>query len=624
MCGLALIFDKQKNGSSKSIKLLINSISHRGPDSKGFYKYKNIALGSCRLSIFDLSTKGNMPMLDKSKRYVIVYNGEIYNFKYLKKKYNILTNSSSDTELLIELFALRGKKFVNDLNGIFSIIIFDKKKNLIFCVRDRLGIKPLYYYLEKNKLIISSEIKAFQKLVKLKLNQNTLNDYLKTSFYEIGKYTFFDNVYQLEQGQIMEYNVKKKNVKFLKYWKLKDKNIQTLNEKNLYQNLNKKILDSFKGQIQTDTELGINVSSGIDSKLMMLCLDRINEGQKNIVANSYYFDDTEFSEKKELEKFAKKINWHVNFYKITPKDIINNFDRAFDNQDEPFPGIITIAKDLLIHRAYKKKVKVILEGQGGDDFAGGYKYIQPYFIKYLFKKFNYIKAIKEILLFTIKENMSLIEYKNFFINSLSGFYSGRVSADGTKNYHKDLFKKKIIKNKRTNLISIFNKLKNIKNPLKSIIYRDLLYTKLPRILRSCDRSSMAYNKELRVPLLDHNIVEFFFKLNSENIIKNGNLRYFYRNYFNIYFNKFNKDLGLIKKRYVSDPQTKWLKKQLYNWALKKFNSKNFKKMNIYDQKKFICKFKEFKRNKKNNNSNFFWQAICVLKLYEKYNLFEIR
>ena len=274
----------------------------------------NIFLGSCRLSIFDLSNKANMPMQDASGRYTITYNGEIYNFIEIKKKFKINTKTDSDTEVLIELYSLLKEKCLNELNGIFSFIIYDSHENIFFCARDRLGVKPLYYQFENKKLIISSEIKSFQKLSKLEINKNTLNDYLKTSLYEMGKYTFFKNIYQLEQGQIMEFNIKRKNIKFSKYWNLNEKKTYIgVKKQILYDKLNKKILNSFKGQIQTDTELGINVSSGIDSKLLMLCLNRINNGQKKVLANSYYFDDKEFSEKNDLEKFAKKLCKRLNF-----------------------------------------------------------------------------------------------------------------------------------------------------------------------------------------------------------------------------------------------------------------------------------------------------------------------
>ena len=163
MCGIACIFGN--NPSPLEIKSMINAISHRGPDHKGFYGNSLVQLGSCRLSIFDLSDKANMPMQDKKKRYSIIYNGEIYNFKYLKKKYNLTTHSNSDTEVLIELFSKIGEKSFEEFNGIYAFIIYDSLKNKIYCVRDRLGIKPLYYYKKDTNYYFCSEIKGITSVI---------------------------------------------------------------------------------------------------------------------------------------------------------------------------------------------------------------------------------------------------------------------------------------------------------------------------------------------------------------------------------------------------------------------------------------------------------------------------
>ena len=150
----------EKNPRPEELRDMIKTIRHRGPDHEGYYSNEFVQLGSCRLSIFDLSDKGNMPMHDRNKRYFIIYNGEIYNFKELKKKYKIHTTSNSDTEVLIELFSKIGEKSFQELNGIFAFIIFDKLKNKLICVRDRMGVKPLYYFKNSNNYYFCSEIKG--------------------------------------------------------------------------------------------------------------------------------------------------------------------------------------------------------------------------------------------------------------------------------------------------------------------------------------------------------------------------------------------------------------------------------------------------------------------------------
>ena len=142
MCGIALCYSSKNLESNKTTKNIIDSIKHRGPDNQGFVNFQNLSLGSCRLSIFDLSDKGNMPMKDNSGRYTIIYNGEIYNFKSLKKQFNLNTKTNTDTEVLLELYSIQKEKCLDYLNGIFAFVIYDSKENSLFCARDHLGVKP--------------------------------------------------------------------------------------------------------------------------------------------------------------------------------------------------------------------------------------------------------------------------------------------------------------------------------------------------------------------------------------------------------------------------------------------------------------------------------------------------
>ena len=144
MCGIAGYFGKETI-PKKKIESTLESIKHRGPDNQGFVNFQNLSLGSCRLSIFDLSDKGNMPMKDNSGRYTIIHNGEIYNFKSLKKQFNLNTKTNTDTEVLLELYSIKKEKCLDYLNGIFAFVIYDSKENSLFCARDHLGVKPFYY-----------------------------------------------------------------------------------------------------------------------------------------------------------------------------------------------------------------------------------------------------------------------------------------------------------------------------------------------------------------------------------------------------------------------------------------------------------------------------------------------
>ena len=620
MCGIALIVDDQNNLEIKT-QNIISEIKHRGPDDEGFYFEKNLALGSNRLSILDLSSNGKMPFTDKSGRYKISFNGEIYNYIELKEKFKIETKTETDTEVLIELYSKLKERMLEYLNGIFAFIIYDIETKEIFCARDRLGIKPLYYFFSNNKLIISSEIKGILKIEKKLniINQNNLKNYLSTSFYDTDENTFYENIFQLKASNYMTYSLNNNKLEKIRYWNLKENFKKDKNDNVLMNELHELIQNSFKIQTRTDTDLGVNLSGGIDSKLMMLTLNKINSGQKKIKASSFYFDDDEFSERNDLENFSNNIGWKTDFFKITYDDVINNFDSIYDSQDEPFPGIPTIGKDLLIKRSYDENFKVILEGQGGDDFAAGYFYVFPFYLKSLSNNFKYYEVFNEVKKFIKKENFSLYNFIKYYFSSINSFKGKFISADGTSSYDKDILNAKYKDNHNVIYKSILNNVEFIKSPLKKIIYRDLFFCKLPRILRSCDRASMSHSKELRVPLLDHNIVKFFYELSDNKLIKNGNLRDFYRRYIQKFYPQISTHEIFKKKRYVSDPQVKWLKTVLYDWALEKLSSTHLAKAEIYDQKKLIEKFKEFKNSKESNNSNIFWQALCLERFQKKLN-----
>ena len=383
MCGIASIFGK--NPRPQELRDMIKAIRHRGPDHEGYYSNEFVQLGSCRLSIFDLSDKGNMPMHDRNKRYFIIYNGEIYNFKELKKKYKIHTISNSDTEVLIELFSKIGEKSFQELNGIFAFIIFDKLKNKLICVRDRMGVKPLYYFKNNNNYYFCSEIKGILSIFQnLKINFKAVNFYLQNSFYDYSRQTFFKDIFQLNQGSYMIFDLENNTAIEKKYWELREEK-----KSNDSDYLNKIFLNAIELQQQSDTKVGLNLSSGIDSNLMIGYLNKINNGQKNISANSYFYADKEYDHRDELKEMSNFYGWNINTLEITHNDIIENFEEVAKFQDEPFPGITTISKHLLVKKNYSDDCKVILEGQGGDDIAAGYKY---YFPIYLMEKLSKLKV----------------------------------------------------------------------------------------------------------------------------------------------------------------------------------------------------------------------------------------
>ncbi|MDB2446712.1 asparagine synthase (glutamine-hydrolyzing) [Candidatus Pelagibacter bacterium] len=606
MCGILGFFGGKKPNLDFFNEIL-EITNHRGPDDSGVFSDDKVILGSNRLSIIDLSPKGKMPMKDSSGNFVIILNGEIYNYIELKKKFNILTKTNTDTEVLLELYKKIGIKCLDELNGMFAFAIYDLNKKKLFCARDPIGVKPFYYSLEGDNFCFSSEVKSINKFYKTKnINYDYIKKYLSYGLYDNNDETFFSSIKQLSPGS---YIIKDNNNFYIKkYWDLKNIPKNNLNLEETCEKFNSLIDKSFRIQLRSDAKLGINVSSGLDSCLMMYNLNKINGGQGDITANSYFFGETLVDEKNDLSNFAEKINWKVNFVKITPEDIIKYSRDVMVSQEQPFPGIITYAKHILINKSYEKNRKVILEAQGGDDICVGYKYYFPFFIKDLIKEKKFLKAFSEISKFISREKMSFSNFFIFYKNSLTSIDKAGVSADGSKILKLDPMFETNFDNKNSLDLS------NIQSQLNRIVYRDFTSAKLPRILRSCDRASMSSSKELRVPLLDKDIVEFCYATGNEHKVKNGSLRYFYRK---TLLEKF-KDSSIFKrKNYISDPQTIWLRTHLYDWAYSLLSNKNSFSRNFYDQKKTLTFLDNFKRNHKINNSFKIWQLIN-LELWKKY------
>ena len=508
------------------------------------------------------------------------------------------------------MFSKIGEKCFIELNGIFAFIIYDKFLNKAYCVRDRLGVKPLYY-LNKDKLFyFCSEIKGIKSVLKdFSINKDIVKSYLSNSFYDFSKNTFYEDICQVKQGTYMVFDVIKNSYEEKQYW-----NLESKKKEHDAKYLDGLFINSLKLQQQSDTKVGLNVSSGLDSNMMIAYLNEINDGQKNIIANSYFYSDKGFDHSKDLDEMSTIYNWKINKLEITHKDIINNFDEVAYFQDEPFPGINTISKHLLVKKNYFKDCKVILEGQGGDDIAAGYKYYYPFYILDKLRKFKIIDTYKEILNFNINENLSFKDFLKFSINSIKGFYSGGVSADGTVSNMNNLLNFETQESRLKYRDEILNNCKD-KTLLKKIMYRDIIHCKLPRILRSVDRASMAYGKEIRVPILDHNIVEYFYDLDEDQLINNGTLRPHYRNLFT---NKFKKNKFITKSKiYMPDPQTKWLKTSLYSWMYDKLSSSQFDLNGLLNKKNLLIYLEEFKKNDSINNSNFIWQLLNLEYLYRQ-------
>ena len=625
MCGIAAVYNLSKNSSSKKelksiISSMIDIIDHRGPDDAGVFANSNIGLGSRRLSILDLSDSGHMPMVDKKTGNCIVHNGEVYNYLELKRSLGLNdVISNTDTEVILNAYIKLGKSCVHEFNGMFAFVIWDAQNKKLFMARDRLGIKPLFYAKYKNKIYFSSEIKSILKAgIPFEPDMDIIYDYLVYGVYDHSEKTFFKNIKQIPAGYTLELN--NNNFKLEKYWDLDPDLEININEKSksefnnfrTTENFIDLLSDSLQLRLRSDVPIAVHISGGLDSSVMLSGINSVLGGQKNLRAFSYYYGEDKYDEKKYAEEIIKNGNWEAEFYRFDANDVPDLTKKAMWFQEQPFPGIITLAKHKLISKSKDYGAKVILEGQGGDDIGAGYQYVFASHVLDLIESGNSDMAITELNNFGKINGYNAKENMGNFVNSLASYYNTGYSADGSSFLKHNCINTDFINEHKHDLSFP----KPFNSHLLNMQYRDTRFTKLPRILRSCDRASMASSRELRVPFLDHRLVELMFFLPGGEKIKNGVQRVFMRDAIK---NTFPKWVTSSPKKTVVDPQREWLRTDLSEWVSDILHSSSFNDLGILDINNVKEEYENYKNTTNPKNSFFLWQWINICIWYETFN-----
>ena len=372
MCGINGYISSNKNFNQEELKKSLQRIRHRGPDNQNVWVKGKVGLGHRRLSIIDLSDDANQPMTSNSERYVAVFNGEIYNFKQIAQKHKLNLKTSSDTEVILEAFEQQGVSFINELNGMFSLAVFDKETNKIFLFRDRMGIKPLFYYYDGENFAFASEIKALLEFnfIKnnIKLNKNSVSLFLQFGYIPEPE-TIFNNIKKFPSGNYAIYH--NNRLEITNYWSIESKITKnTISDISTAKNkLNELLVESVKLRMISDVPLGTFLSGGIDSSLVTAVAQSISK--KPIKTFSIGFAESKFNEAAYAAKVARYLNTDHHEFIVSEKDVLELIDNFFDIYDEPFAdssGFPTI----LVSKMAKKYVTVVLSGDGGDELFHGY------------------------------------------------------------------------------------------------------------------------------------------------------------------------------------------------------------------------------------------------------------
>lgn len=553
MCGISGIIN-QKHAMDLPISLMVNSQQHRGPDYSNYEINNQVALGHNRLKIIDCSDKANQPMSNKDQTIHIVFNGEVYNFKELKHRYfsDDLSsfNTGSDTEIVLKMYEKFGIKCLDKLNGMFAFAIHDLKNKEVFLCRDRFGIKPLFFYQDSDYFIFSSEIKGIlsSNLIERKINKNAISEFL---FYgnTLGQNTLYNGIKKLESGHFLKFDLTTEKFYLKKYYDISTAKETKFDSHKLFSLFEK----SLKRQTISDVDIGIFLSGGIDSSIIAYMSKYIG---KDITCFTAQFGNHNKEDVLFSKLIAKELNVKHSILEIQDFNVDETFQKMIYHHDSPFSDAANIPLYLMT-KNLPNNIKVVLQGDGGDELFGGYNRYQiikhKSFLKYVFQLGSpFSSSFKRLSNALNKKNdyekfaYLLCEDKNPDVNIS---YMNQSFFDDIK------FPKTAIHRYK----SIFESISNNKSTLDKLFYIDSQIILPDIFFEKVDRSTMANGIEIRVPFLDNDIVEYVSGIKSSHKIKLFNSKLLLRKTFE---DKINTQIFKSKKRGFGVPYKSWLKNEL--------------------------------------------------------------
>ena len=605
---------------------MLATISHRGPDDQGVFIDKDIVLGIRRLSVIDL-VNGHQPIHNEDESLWIVYNGEIYNFSelrgYLEKKGHIFY-TKSDTEVILHLYEEYGRDCVNKLNGMFAFVIWDKKKNELFLARDRFGIKPLYYSEFNGQFIFASEIKAILQFpdFKRELDFNALNQYL-TFEYVPAPRSIFKKIQKLPAAHLLIY--KNKNISLVKYWDIDFfQRGNLINEVEAEERLLEVLKNVAKRHLVSDVPLGVFLSGGIDSSAITALTS--NFSTDRIKTFSIGFKEDSFDESRYIQQVAKLYNTEHNHQVFEAKDLFSMLLEAVRYLDEPL-GDASFFPTYLLSKFTRQNVKVALSGDGGDEIFAGYPTYQAhkltkyyYLIPPVVRK-NIINNIIMNLPVSL-DNFSLDFKAKKFISSNSSIPIIRhIDWMGSFNYQ-DKFelyapglKEILAKENLSNSLAYYLKELEVKDELDRLQYIDIKTYLQDDLLVKTDRASMANSLEVRVPYLDHELVEFVFGLPSSLRLNNFKTKYILKKAMR---NFLPKNIINRKKKGLGMPVAFWIKSDIKRLISDIFERNKIIKEGFFNYECIDRLLKEHFNNRADNRKKIWTLLMFELWLKEYY------
>ncbi len=528
MCGIAGIFNFfGRPVESQPLQNMLQVQHHRGPDDQHYWLNTNARVGLAhnRLKIIDLSEAASQPM-HYLGRYTITFNGEIYNYKALRSELQAKGHrfvSQSDTEVLLAMFAQYGKECVKYLDGMFAFAIWDEQEQKLFCARDRFGEKPFHYYFSttQGQFIFASEMKTIfaSAYVAKELNHRMVYHYLANQIVENPNEpaeTFYENIYSLEQGCHMSLGLDGYLLKE-RYWNLADIPASKMNLAEAKDRFRSLFNESLQTRMQADVPVGISLSGGLDSSAIT-CGIRALLPNEEIKTFSARFKDAALDEGHHIQKVVDQTGAIA--YSVVPDEItlLNDVERVLYHQEAPFSSASVIAQWEVYKLAAEAGIKVLLDGQGSDEYLAGYQHFYTSYYKQLYRT-NRTQYQREANI--LKEQFNLDYHLSFRQKCEASLPSLFANVQGLKNKYLGSRKdsnldQRFIRQFQDNRVVFKNY-----TSLKDATLDFTTHYGLHKLLRFADRNSMGHSLEVRLPFLRHQLVEFVHSLPPELLIHEG-------------------------------------------------------------------------------------------------------
>jgi len=614
MCGISGIykFDK-KEVQSSVIEKINNTLVHRGPDAGDVKIFNHIALGHRRLSIIDLSDNANQPMATEDNRYTIVYNGEVYNFPEIKEQLiqkEISFFTESDTEVILKAFEEFGSKCFSMFNGMFGLAIYDVVKDELFLCRDQFGIKPLYFYENENSFVFASEIKAIKEYpsVDLSLDDQALVEYMWYGN-PLGENTFYKEIKEVKPGTYIK--ISNNKIEKNTYFNINEIDNVSLTEKETINKIKILLEQSVKRHLISDVPVGIFLSGGIDSSAITAYASKHYKGKLKTYSVGFDYDKG-VNELELAKKIAKKYATEHHEVHVSGNDIIEVIEALVKSHDEPFGDAADIPLYLLTKKL-KGQVKVVLQGDGGDEFFGGYSRYhtlpnaKKWSIFSFLKPLISISGIKNVKLLRLQRFLNAISQKevykrNALLLTMESKYTNPLRCLNEE-YKKRLKEKDPFKRYK----EVYSEYPNNMTPTQALFYTDAQIILKDTFFEKVDKAVMANSMEVRVPFIDKELTKFMLGVSSSLKIKNNDPKYLLKKALR----------GVVpdevldgKKKGFGVPYSYWLKTSLKEYFSRQVNTELVSK---YINQKEVNSMFELHKKDKGNFDFLLWKVLifCV-------------